>query len=285
MIRDGEVGAEALPGWEGHGGRSFGRNVEFLLVGAWEAEIVATALREAVEGGASHARIAAEAGVPLAFVRQAGHPRSDLRYEPEWPNLLGWAAHRIPGFYPPSVPVLLAAAAHAFQKPHQIPIRKALLRTIVDYHREHDLPLRAFGLEALTAADGAAADRKSLLSGAGGGLPSRAVARHLGIEVQAVNMRRARGALLAVREHAGPWLYPAFQLTAGGVPEHLGRVLRRFRQTGPWGQLAFLLRREPTLGPGSVMDLVRAGERIEEILSLITADEERVAAAALPRDP
>jgi hypothetical protein len=105
-----------------------------------------------------------------------------------------------------------------------------------------------------------AAVKRELLASGGGGLTSSQVANALGITRQAVDKRRSRGALLAVPNGSGEYLYPACQFTSEGVIPGMAEVLQAFAMRNPWTQLSVLLAPTPALNNQSVLDTLKAGE-------------------------
>ena len=107
--------------------------------------------------------------------------------------------------------------------------------------------------------------KQALLADAGGTYSTGEAARLLGITPQAVQQRRARGRLLAVPLGNGEWGFPVCQFAAGGVPAALPGILSAFGTRDPWVQLSILLSREPSLADERLIDLVAAGERLDEV--------------------
>jgi hypothetical protein len=107
--------------------------------------------------------------------------------------------------------------------------------------------------------------KQDLLAEAGGTYSTGEVARLLGVTPQAVQQRRARRRLLAVPLGNGEWGFPVCQFTARGVPQALPGVLSAFATDEPWVQLSILLSREPAFGNQRLIDLVAAGERVDDI--------------------
>ena len=107
--------------------------------------------------------------------------------------------------------------------------------------------------------------KQEMLAEAGGALSTGEVARLLGVTPAAVQLRRTRGKLLAIPLANGEWGFPACQFTENGVASGLPRVLAAFGSESPWVQLSVLLSREPSLGGARLIDLLAAGERVEEV--------------------
>jgi hypothetical protein len=101
--------------------------------------------------------------------------------------------------------------------------------------------------------------KRELLTGAGGGLSSSQVARALGITRQAVDKRRSRGALLAVPNGSGEYVYPACQFTSEGAIPGMEEVLRAFRVSNPWTRLSLLVAPAPALGGRTILDALKSG--------------------------
>jgi hypothetical protein len=99
----------------------------------------------------------------------------------------------------------------------------------------------------------------ALLAQAGEMLTTPEVAARLGVSRQAVDKRRARGGLLALKIGAD-WNYPAFQFDRAEVLPGLAEVLQRLAPKGPWVALDILLAPDSALGGRSLLDVVRAGD-------------------------
>jgi hypothetical protein len=102
------------------------------------------------------------------------------------------------------------------------------------------------------------------------------IARVLGgVSRQAVEERRRRRTILALRTAEGTWVYPAFQLDERNrVVRGLAEVLDRFRPQTPddeWMVASFLAAPQPALGDGTIVDHLRAGGDLAPVLDL--ADE------------
>jgi hypothetical protein len=104
-----------------------------------------------------------------------------------------------------------------------------------------------------------AAIKLELLTSGGGGLTSSQVSSALGITRQAVDKRRSRGALLAVPNGSGEYLYPACQFTSDGVITGLEEVLRAFQIRSAWTQLSALLASAPALGGKTILEALKSG--------------------------
>ncbi|HEX6423893.1 MAG TPA: hypothetical protein VFZ79_10460 [Acidimicrobiales bacterium] len=102
------------------------------------------------------------------------------------------------------------------------------------------------------------------------------IARVLGgVSRQAVEERRRRRTILALRTAEGTWVYPAFQLDERNrVVRGLAEVLDRFRPQTPddeWMVASFLAAPQPALGGRTIVDHLRAGGDLTPVLDL--ADE------------
>jgi hypothetical protein len=104
-----------------------------------------------------------------------------------------------------------------------------------------------------------AAVKRELLAGAGGGLTSSQVAASLGITRQAVDKRRSRGALLAVPNGSGEYVYPACQFTSDGVIPGLESVLRAFRIQSPWTRLSAMVAPTSALAGRTILQTLKSG--------------------------
>ena len=111
------------------------------------------------------------------------------------------------------------------------------------------------------------------------------IARVLGgISRQAVEERRRRRTILALRTADGVWVYPAFQLDDHNrVVRGLAEVLDRF---GPhtaddeWMVASFLAAPQPGLEGDSVVDHLRAGGDLAAVLALAAERAQRWALAS-----
>ena len=102
------------------------------------------------------------------------------------------------------------------------------------------------------------------------------IARVLGgVSRQAVEERRRRRTILALRTSDGVWVYPAFQLDERNrVTRGLAEVLDRFRpQTSDdeWMVASFVAAPQPGLGGGTIAEHLAAGGDLAPVLDL--ADE------------
>ncbi len=93
-----------------------------------------------------------------------------------------------------------------------------------------------------------------------------------GVSRQAVDERRRRRTVVALRTADGAWVYPAFQLDdRNQVVRGLGEVLGRFRPRTPddeWMIAAFLAAPQPALGGDSIADHLRRGGDLVPALAL-----------------
>jgi hypothetical protein len=96
-----------------------------------------------------------------------------------------------------------------------------------------------------------------------------------GVSRQAVEERRRRRTVLALRTADGVWAYPAFQLDdRNRVVRGLAAVLGRFRPRTPddeWMVASFVAAPQPGLGNRSIVDHLRSGGDLADVLAL--ADE------------
>lgn len=98
-----------------------------------------------------------------------------------------------------------------------------------------------------------------VLERAGGALRVEEVRSLLGgVSRQAVEKRRERGALLALRIGA-EYRYPLAQFADGDVVPGLPDVLRAFTVRSPWTQLSVLTAEQDALGGRSILDALRGG--------------------------
>jgi hypothetical protein len=111
------------------------------------------------------------------------------------------------------------------------------------------------------------------------------IARVLGgISRQAVEERRRRRTILALRTADGVWVYPAFQLDdRNRVVQGLAEVLDRFRPhtaDDEWMVASFLAAPQPGLHGDSVVDHLRSGGDLAAVLDLAADRAERWALAS-----
>ena len=96
-----------------------------------------------------------------------------------------------------------------------------------------------------------------------------------GVSRQAIEERRRRRTILALRTADGVWVYPAFQLDdRNRVVRGLAEVLGRFRPGTPddeWMVAAFVAASQPGLNDRSIVEHLRAGGDLAPVLAL--ADE------------
>jgi hypothetical protein len=105
-----------------------------------------------------------------------------------------------------------------------------------------------------------------------------------GVSRQAVEERRRRRTILALRTADGAWVYPAFQLDGRNrVVAGLAEVLDRFRPGTPddeWMVAAFLAAPQPGLDDRSVVDHLRSGGALDAAVDLAAERAERWALAS-----
>jgi hypothetical protein len=111
------------------------------------------------------------------------------------------------------------------------------------------------------------------------------IARVLGgVSRQAVEERRRRRTILALRTADGVWVYPAFQLDERNrVVRGLADVLVRFRPQTPddeWMVASFLAAPQPAFGGRTVVDHLRDGGDLADALTLADERAERWALAS-----
>jgi hypothetical protein len=144
-----------------------------------------------------------------------------------------------------------------------------LVRVLVD--------IGAIGM-AIAELDPEAVDRarelgilEAIAERAGGMLSAVEAGRLLGISRQAVEKRRRKGGLLAIRQ-GGDWLYPRVQFhdqDHGTIPG-LASVIEGFGPSSPWLVLEFLVTPDSVLGgrtPSAC--LVEGGEMRDMVATLI----------------
>lgn len=121
----------------------------------------------------------------------------------------------------------------------------------------------------------AAVPQPSPWSAVGPFYTTRALSRLLGgITRQAVEDRRRRGRLLALRTADGAWVYPAFQFDADHrVLPGLPAVVAALAASGAseWTVASILTTPQPDLGGRSIVEHLRAGRPVEPVLELCRA--------------
>jgi hypothetical protein len=116
----------------------------------------------------------------------------------------------------------------------------------------------------------AVAHRNDILDRAGPMLAAGDVARLLGISRQAVDKRRKKAQLLAVKVH-GDWHYPEFQFTATGLAPGFESILPALAQDDPWVMLDALCAPDSALGGDSPAVALRSG-RLDEVRRALGLD-------------
>src|SRR4029453_14358831 len=111
------------------------------------------------------------------------------------------------------------------------------------------------------------------------------IARVLGgVSRQAVEERRRRRTILALRTADDLWVYPAFQLDdRNRVVRGLGDVLARFRPAtadDEWMIAAFVAAPQPELGGGTIVDHLAGGGDLADVVALADERAERWALAS-----
>jgi len=111
------------------------------------------------------------------------------------------------------------------------------------------------------------------------------IARVLGgVSRQAVEERRRRRTILALRTADDVWVYPAFQLDGRNrVVRGLAEVLARFRPAtvdDEWMVAAFVAAPQPELGGGTIVDHLAGGGDLADVVALADERAERWALAS-----
>lgn len=103
--------------------------------------------------------------------------------------------------------------------------------------------------------------KAEIMEAAGGVLSTGEVAELLGVSLQAVQQRRARGTLLAMPTAQGGWGYPARQFDEEkGVRAGVREVIAANREIDPWERLAILT--EPANPVGNIAETLL--ERLDD---------------------
>lgn len=110
------------------------------------------------------------------------------------------------------------------------------------------------------------------------------IARVLGdVSRQAIEDRRRRRTILALRTSDGAWVYPALQLDERNrVVAGLADVLARFRPDGPddeWMVAAFVAAPQLALGGRTIVEHLRAGGAVTDAVALADERAQRWSAA------
>lgn len=106
--------------------------------------------------------------------------------------------------------------------------------------------------------------QQELLEKAGGAWSVSDVARHLEVSRQAVDKRRRRGTLLAVKI-GDAYAYPVCQFDESGVIEHVPEVLQAMQTASGWTKLSLLFSQVPTGDEATILEAVKTG-RVEDAL-------------------
>ena len=113
------------------------------------------------------------------------------------------------------------------------------------------------------------AQKRELLAANGGTVSSTEMGELLGgITRQAVDLKRQRGELLAVKT-ANRWAYPLWQVENGQPVEGLSATLSALEDHDPWMQLQFFFRSNPRLEDERPVDLLIEGadaQRLDQIV-------------------
>lgn len=112
--------------------------------------------------------------------------------------------------------------------------------------------------------------REGLLEQAGGIFSAAEVAQLLAISRQAVDKRRAKGALLALKQ-GSDWRYPRCQFVDADTIPGLAEVVRGMAASGPWVTLDFLLAPDTALGGLSPFEAL-SKNRLADVLRLVRAE-------------
>jgi hypothetical protein len=112
--------------------------------------------------------------------------------------------------------------------------------------------------------------REDLLKQAGGVLSGAEVAKLLGITRQAVDKRRAKGSLLALKK-GSDWRYPRCQFVDADTVPGLAEAIRGMASSGPWVTLDFLLAPDTALGGLSPLEALTK-HRTADVLRLVRAE-------------
>jgi len=105
-----------------------------------------------------------------------------------------------------------------------------------------------------------------------------------GVSRQAIEERRRRRTILALRTADDVWVYPAFQLDdRNRVVRGLAQVLDRFRPKTPddeWMVAAFVAASQPGLDDRSIVEHLRSGGDLTQVVALADERARRWAIAA-----
>jgi hypothetical protein len=113
--------------------------------------------------------------------------------------------------------------------------------------------------------------KRQLLAAEGGTVSSTEMGELLGgITRQAVDQKRQRGELLAVKT-ANRWAYPIWQVEADEPIDGLSEVLSALEDHDPWMQLQFFLRSNPRLEDERPVDLLIEGGEGRQLQRVVEA--------------
>lgn len=110
--------------------------------------------------------------------------------------------------------------------------------------------------------------RRHLLEAEGGMVSGEELAQQLGLTRQAVDKRRRAGRLLAVEVGARGLRYPAWQVQDGKVLAGLEEVLAALTVESPIMRIQWFVAPNEHLGGKSVLDVLRSGRRLKELVQL-----------------
>jgi hypothetical protein len=159
-------------------------------------------------------------------------------------------------------------------------VRARLTRVVDDLRSQGQAPEALGAPDVLAARMIGAVPQPSPWAELGPFYSTTGIARVLGgVTRQAVEERRRRRTILALRTADGVWVYPAFQLDGRNrVVRGLADVLVRFRPETPddeWMVASFLAAPQPALSGRTVVDHLRDGGDLADAIALADERAER----------
>ena len=101
--------------------------------------------------------------------------------------------------------------------------------------------------------------REALLNAEGGVVSSTQLAELLGLSRRAVDRRRRKGELLALRSGGRAYRYPVWQLDDGKTLSGVEELLAALEDHDPWLKLSFFVRKHSRLQDARSLDILRDG--------------------------
>lgn len=86
-----------------------------------------------------------------------------------------------------------------------------------------------------------------------------------GVSKQAVDARRRKHTILALKTSDGRWVYPVFQFTGNDVHPALVPAIQALRDAPAWSSALWFVTRNPDLGYRTPLDWARQGRSTEDL--------------------